>query len=491
MTTFTDLSLRNGRTFTQPTGLFINNEFVAGQGQPIESYDPYTGKQIATVHAASPEDVEKAVAAAEKAFDSWKHESSASRARLLHKLADLMERDLENLAAIEAMDSGKAYKIAQAVDIKGAIDTIRYFAGWTDKSFGQTIDTGPSSLNYTRHEPIGVVGQIVPWNFPLLIWAWKIAPAIACGNVCIIKSAEQTPLSALCAAALIKEAGFPPGVINVITGVGNVTGAAMASHPRIRKIAFTGSTPVGRSILKAAADSNLKRVTLELGGKSPNIVCEDADFEKAVESVTMGIFFNHGQNCCAGSRAYIHDGIFDRFVAAIKIRVSSLAIGDPFDEATFQGPQVSKLQFDRIMDLVEKGKAHGAEAIIGGNRHNAGDLFIEPTIFTKISQDSPLRGEIFGPVLCLERFTDLKDVVRKANDTEFGLAAGVHTKNIDKAIRLANEIESGIVWVNTYGSLPPQMPMGGFKQSGIGRDLGAQAMSEYSQIKAVQIALAG
>jgi aldehyde dehydrogenase (NAD+) len=340
---------------------------------------------------------------------------------MLTKLADLFERDMETLASIEALDNGKAVTMAK-VDIANAAGCLRYYGGWADKITGQTIDTNSETLSYTRHEPVGVCGQIIPWNFPILMWAWKIGPAIAAGNTVIIKTAEQTPLSGLYASKLIVEAGFPPGVINVISGFGRVAGAAISSHMDIDKVAFTGSTLVGRMILQAAAKSNLKKVTLELGGKSPNIVFEDADIDNAISWANFGIFFNHGQCCCAGSRLLVQESIHDKFVARFKERAAQNKLGNPFEGDTFQGPQVSQLQFDRIMEYINHGKTEGATVALGGERHGTEGYFIQPTVFTDVTPDMKIaQEEIFGPVIAVTKFKDEADAIRIGNSTSYGM----------------------------------------------------------------------
>jgi aldehyde dehydrogenase (NAD+) len=348
--------------YEQPLGLFINNEFVKGvEGKTFETINPTTEKPIVAVHEASEKDVDIAVAAARKAFEGpWRQVTPSDRGRMLTKLADLFERDADILAAIESLDNGKAINMAK-IDVAGSAGCLRYYGGWADKIHGQTIDVNPTSLTYTRHEPIGVCGQIIPWNFPLLMWSWKIGPALAAGNTVVLKTAEQTPLSGLYAAKLVKEAGFPPGVVNIISGFGRTAGAAIANHMDVDKVAFTGSTLVGRTILQASAKSNLKKVTLELGGKSPNIVFDDADIDNAISWSNFGIFYNHGQCCCAGSRILVQEGIYDKFVERFNERAAKNKLGDPFGQDTFQGPQVSQLQFDRIMSYIDhqEGWCHG------------------------------------------------------------------------------------------------------------------------------------
>lgn len=344
----------------------------------------------------------------------------SQRSRLLIKLAELFERDINTLAAIEALDNGKSITMAKS-DVQNAASCIRYYGGWADKIHGQTIDTNNQTLSYTRHEAIGVCGQIIPWNFPILMWSWKIGPAIAAGNTVVLKSAEQTPLSALYAAKLIVEAGFPPGVVNIISGFGRTAGAALSSHMDVDKIAFTGSTLVGRTILQAAAKSNLKKVTLELGGKSPNIVFDDADIDNAISWANFGIFYNHGQCCCAGSRVLVQEGIYDKFVARFKERAAKNQLGNPFEESTFQGPQVSQLQFDRIMEYIDHGKNEGATVALGGERHGDVGYFIQPTIFTDVTPEMKIsQEEIFGPVIVVQKFKDEAEAIKIGNSTAYG-----------------------------------------------------------------------
>jgi aldehyde dehydrogenase (NAD+) len=477
--------------YEQPLGLFINNEFVKGaEGKTFEVINPTNEKVITSVHEATEKDVDTAVAAARAAFEGpWRQVTPSERGRYLNKLADLMERDIDTLAAIESLDNGKAFTMAKG-DATSAIGCLRYYAGWADKIHGQTIDTNPETLTYTRHEPIGVCGQIIPWNFPLLMWSWKIGPAVAAGNTVVLKTAEQTPLSGLYAAKLIKEAGFPAGVINIISGFGRVAGAAISSHMDVDKIAFTGSTLVGRTILQAAAKSNLKKVTLELGGKSPNIVFDDADIDNAISWSNFGIFFNHGQCCCAGSRILVQEGIYDKFVERFKERAAKNKLGNPFEQDTFQGPQVSQLQFDRIMEYINHGKQSGATVAVGGDRHGDEGYFIQPTVFTDVTSDMKIaKEEIFGPVVTVQKFKDEAEAIKIGNSTEYGLAAAVHTKNVNTAIRVSNALKAGTVWINNYNLISYQAPFGGFKQSGLGRELGSYALENYTQVKTVHYRL--
>ncbi|KAJ4306721.1 aldehyde dehydrogenase (NAD(P)(+)) ald5 [Collariella sp. IMI 366227] len=480
-------------TYKQPTGLFINNEFVEGvDKKTFEVINPSTEEVICSVSEATEKDVDIAVAAARKAFDGeWRRTTPHQRGIYLLKLAEILEKNIDLLAAVESLDNGKSITMARG-DVGAVVGCIRYYGGWADKVEGKTIDISPDMFHYTRQEPLGVCGQIIPWNFPLLMLAWKIGPALATGNCIVMKTAEQTPLSALVLAQFVKEAGFPAGVLNIISGFGKVAGAAISSHMDINKVAFTGSTAVGRTIMQAAAASNLKKVTLELGGKSPNIVFNDADIEEAIGWVNFGIYYNHGQCCCAGSRIYVQEGIYDKFVEAFKKRAEENKVGDPFHEETFQGPQVSQLQYDRIMGYIKSGKEEGATVVTGGERHGDKGYFIQPTIFADVKQDMKImQEEIFGPVCAIAKFKDEDDVIQLAHDTPYGLAAAVHTKSLDTAIRISNALRAGTVWVNCYNQLHFALPFGGFGESGIGRELGEAALANYTETKSVAIKLSG
>ncbi|PHH49364.1 Aldehyde dehydrogenase [Ceratocystis fimbriata CBS 114723] len=473
--------------YEQPTGLFINNEWVKSKkNQTFEVINPSTEQVICSVHEATEEDVDIAVKAARQAFKTtWTKTSPGDRSRMLLKLADLVDNNLDLLAAVESMDNGKSITNARG-DVSSVAGCIRYYGGWADKIEGKTIDIGPDMFCYTRHEPIGVCAQIIPWNFPLLMLAWKIGPALATGNTIVLKTAEQTPLSALVFANLIKEAGFPAGVFNLLSGFGRVAGNALSHHMDVDKVAFTGSTGVGRTIMKAAAESNLKKVTLELGGKSPNIVMNDADIEETISWVNFGIYYNHGQCCCAGTRIYVQEGIYDKFLAAFKKRAEENKVGDPFHDETFQGPQVSQLQYDRIMGYIDAGKTEGATLVTGGARHGDTGYFIQPTIFADVKPDMKImREEIFGPVCAIAKFKDEQEVIDLGNDSDYGLAAAVHTRDLNTAIRISNSMKAGTVWVNCYNQLHHQLPFGGFKQSGIGRELGEAALAMYTESKTV------
>ncbi|KAB5582612.1 aldehyde dehydrogenase [Coniochaeta sp. 2T2.1] len=490
---FVELKTPITGTYKQPTGLFINNEWVEGvDKKTFEVINPTTEEVITSVCEATEKDVDIAVDAARKAFNTtWRDTTPQQRGIYLLKLAELIEKNLDLLAAVESLDNGKSISMARG-DVGAVLGCIRYYGGWADKIEGKTIDIAPDMFHYTRQEPLGVCGQIIPWNFPLLMLAWKIGPALATGNTVVMKSAEQTPLSALVFAQFIKEAGFPPGVFNLISGFGKTAGAAISAHMGIDKVAFTGSTLVGRQIMKAAASSNLKKVTLELGGKSPNIVFNDADIEKAISWVNFGIYYNHGQCCCAGSRIYVQSGIYDKFIAAFKKRAQENKVGDPFDKDTFQGPQVSQLQYDRIMGYIEEGKKEGATLEIGGGRHGDKGYFIQPTIFSNVSQDAKImQEEIFGPVCAIAKFETEEEVLKLGNDSVYGLAAAVHTQDINTAIRVSNALHAGTVWVNCYNMIHHQLPFGGYKSSGIGRELGEAALANYTQNKSVAIRLGG
>ncbi|RFU28437.1 hypothetical protein B7463_g7926, partial [Scytalidium lignicola] len=473
--------------YEQPVGLFINNEFVTSvKGQTFVTINPVTEKPITSVYEATAEDVDIAVAAARKAFrGEWKSTTPEARGRCLTKLADLIEQHLNLLSAVEALDNGKPFTMAKA-EVGFASNVLRYYGGWADKISGRVLEVDESTFNYTKQEPLGVCGQIIPWNFPLLMWSWKIGPAVATGNTVVLKTAEQTPLSGLLAARYIKEAGFPPGVINIISGFGKVAGSAITSHMDIDKVAFTGSTPVGRIVMEAAAKSNLKKVTLELGGKSPNIVFNDADIDDAISWVNFGIFFNHGQACCAGSRIYVQDGIYDEFVKRLNQRAQKIVVGDPFAPETFQGPQVSQLHYINI------GKKEGAKLEIGGSSPLSTGYFINPTIFSNVTEEMTImKEEIFGPVCAVAKFKTEEEVIRIGNSSLYGLAAGLHTKDLNTAIRVSNALEAGTVWINSYNTLHQQLPFGGYKQSGFGRELGEAALANYLQTKSVQVRLGG
>ncbi|KAL6259583.1 hypothetical protein P5V15_009500 [Pogonomyrmex californicus] len=475
------------------TGIFVNNEWHKSKSQKtFPTVNPATGEVIAEVQEGDTADIDFAVQAANKAFkrnSPWRTMDASQRGILLNRLANLIERDWKYIASLETLDNGKPYSNAYSMDIPFGAGVLRYYAGWADKWHGKVIPADGKVLAYTRHEPVGVCGQIIPWNFPLLMMAWKIAPAIATGNVIILKPAEQTPLTALYVAQLTKEAGFPDGVINVVPGYGKA-GAALVTHDKVDKIAFTGSTEVGKLIKQNAAMSNLKRTTLELGGKSPNIILQDVDINHAVETAHFGLFFNMGQCCCAGSRTYVQSKIYDEFVEKSALRAKSKTVGDPFDLKVEQGPQIDETQLNKIIDMIQSGKDQGANLVTGGERIGDKGYFVAPTVFADVKDDMTIaREEIFGPVQQILKFHDLDEVIDRANDTDYGLAAAVFTKDLNKANYIVQGLRAGTVWVNTYNMIIPQVPFGGYKQSGHGRELGEYGLEAYTEVKSVMIQL--
>jgi aldehyde dehydrogenase (NAD+) len=473
------------------TRLLIGGQWVsAHSGKTFTTTNPATGDAICEVAEADQADVDDAVKAARRAFEkgSWRRMPGAERGRALGRLADLIEKHADELARLESLDSGKPVMAAKRADLPLTIACYRYFAGWADKIQGRTIPVAGDYLCYTRHEPVGVVGQIVPWNFPLLMQAWKLAPALAAGNTIVLKPAEQTPLTALRVGELILMADFPRGVVNILPGYGPTAGAAIARHPDIDKVAFTGSTEVGRRIMEAAARSNLKRVTLELGGKNPNIVFEDAAMDEAIEGCHFGLFFNQGQCCTAGSRLFVDRKIYDGFVEKSVARALRRKVGDPFDPRTEQGPQIDAAHFDRIMGYIESGRQEGASLLCGGNRVGDRGYFIQPTVFADVNDGMKIaREEIFGPVMTIIPFDTLEEALERANQTTYGLTAAVWTRDIRKALAVANGIRAGTVWVNCYNVFDAGAPFGGFKQSGIGRELGEYGLQQYTEVKTVTI----
>jgi aldehyde dehydrogenase (NAD+) len=476
--------------------MLIDGKWVAAaSGKTFATVNPATGETLANVAEGDAEDVERAVRAARRAFDDgpWSRTAPTDRVKILLRAADLIEQNAAELAQLETLDNGKSINESLNVDIPSAAGTFRYYAGWVDKSYGQTIPSDPSFFNFTLREPVGVCGQIIPWNFPLLMAAWKLGPALACGNTVILKPAEQTPLSALRLGELLQEAGLPDGVLNIVPGFGPTAGGAMVRHPLIDKIAFTGSTDVGKEIHRETAGT-LKRVSLELGGKSPNIVFADADVEAAVQGALMGVFFNQGQVCCAGTRLFVEQTMHDEFADTLAKHAGSIPQGPGIDPSSQIGPLVSKEQLDRVTSYLDIGKKEGAKAIAGGERNTGPGLekgyFVKPTVFTGVKNDMRIaQEEIFGPVVSVIPFKDESDAVLQGNNTFYGLAAGVWTKDVSKAHRVARSIRAGTLWVNCYNVFGASAPFGGYKQSGYGRELGSYSLDLYTQIKTVWMKL--
>jgi aldehyde dehydrogenase (NAD+) len=437
------------------------------------------------------EDVDAAVDAAREAFDNgpWRKMDARDRGALIYKLAELIEEEAEELAALETLDNGKPISESRAADIPLVVDCLKYYAGWADKIQGKTIPIRGDFFCYTRREPVGVVGQIIPWNFPALMVAWKWGPALAAGCTIVMKPAEQTPLTCLRMARLAQKAGIPDGVINAVPGYGPTAGAALVKHPGVDKIAFTGEGATARIIQKEAAAS-MKRLTFELGGKSPNVIFADADLEEAINGAHMALYFNQGQCCCAGSRLFIDEKVYDEVVDRIAEKNRSTRIGDPFDPQTQQGPQIDKAQFDKILKYVEYGKQDGAKCVTGGKQHGSKGFFVEPTLFANVTDDMRIaREEIFGPVMSALKFKSLDEIIHRSNDTNFGLAAAVWTRDVGKAHRYASQVRAGTVWVNCYDVFDAAAPFGGFKESGLGRELGEAGLDNYTETKTVTVSL--
>ena len=491
------LNSKTAEFFSRQHRMLIDGRFVlAASGKTFPVYNPATGEVVAKVPEAEAEDVDRAVIAARRAFDEgpWTRKmSNSERGQLLWKLADLLQANLEEFAEIESLDNGKPLSVARVADVPLAVDMFRYMAGWATKISGSTLSfsTPGAFHSYTMREPIGVVGQIIPWNFPLLMAAWKLAPALAAGCTVVLKVAEQTPMSGLRLAELFDQAGFPPGVVNILTGYGEGAGAPLAAHPLVDKIAFTGSTEVGKLIVQASA-GNLKKVSLELGGKSPAIVFPDADLDRAIAGTASAIFFNQGQCCCAGSRLFVHESIYDKVLQGVSDIAGGINMGPGLDPQTAMGPLVSEEQFDKVTGYIDSGIKEGAKVAAGGKRHGDRGYFVQPTVLTNTKPSMKvMREEIFGPVVCAESFSDadLDRVAREANDTIYGLAASVWTRDLSTAHKMARRIRSGTVWINCHNVFDASLPFGGYKQSGWGREMGEEVLHNYTEIKAVTAAL--
>ncbi|WP_285769108.1 aldehyde dehydrogenase family protein [Peribacillus sp. SI8-4] len=472
-------------------GLYINGEYVpAGSGKTFDVINPATEEVIAQVSEAQTEDINLAVQAARKAFDEgdWPEMKAATRSHLLYTFANLLEDNREELAQLESLDNGKPYKVALTDDVDGSVQHFRYYSGFATKIQGKTTQVSPEYVNYTVHEPVGVVGQIIPWNFPLLMAAWKLGSALAVGCTVVIKPASETPLSLLYIAALFKEAGFPDGVVNIVPGSGRVAGEAIITHKLVDRLSFTGSTAVGKEVMKKAADQ-IKGVTLELGGKSPAIILEDADLEEAIEGAFNGTMYNHGQNCSACTRIYVHRKHYEQVVQALAERVNMLKLGPGMDPETDMGPLVSAKQQQTVLGYIEQGKKEGARLVTGDGKAFETGYFVQPAIFADVEDDMTIaREEIFGPVMSVLVFDTVEEVIRRANDSDYGLAASVWTENIKTGHYISRKLQAGTVWINDVGLEWESMPFGGYKQSGIGREMGGEyGLENYTEVKSVYV----
>ena len=480
------------RPQVRQTQCFIGGKWIpSASGKTFETIHPATKEVIAQVAEGDRDDIDLAVDAARSQFDGgeWSKMDARDRGTLMTKLAELIEAEADELAALETLDNGKPISDSRAADIPLVIDCLRYYAGWADKIQGKTVPIRGDFFCYTRREPVGVVGQIIPWNFPALMAAWKWGPALVAGCTIVMKPAEQTPLTCLRMARLAQKAGIPDGVINVVPGYGPTAGAALVEHPGVDKIAFTGELATAQIIQRSAAET-MKRLTFELGGKSPNVIFADADLDAAAAGAHFALYFNQGQCCCAGSRLFVEDSIHDEMVDRLIDSNKNRRLGDPFDLETEQGPQVDQAQFDKILKYVEYGKKDGADCVSGGKRHGDEGFFVEPTLFTNVTDEMRIaKDEIFGPVLSVLKFSDVDEIVRRANNTNFGLAAAVWTRDVAKAHRFAAKVRAGTVWVNCYDVFDTAAPFGGFKQSGLGRELGEAGLDAYTESKTVTVAL--
>lgn len=476
----------------RPGRMLIDGKWAdARSGKTFETINPATGEVLTKIAEGGKEDVDLAVKSARRAFEEgpWSKMDARDRGKLLYKIGELIEKNLEELAVMETLDNGKPITQSRTVDVPYTAETFYYYAGWADKIHGETIPVRGKMFNYTLREPVGVVGQIIPWNFPLLMAAWKLGPALACGNTVVLKPSKFTSLTCLRLAELCTEAGLPRGVLNVVTGPGETAGAAIARHPDIDKVAFTGETTTGKFIMRTASDT-LKRVSLELGGKSPNIVFADADMAGAVKGALMGIFFNQGECCCAASRLFLEKPLHDKFVEQMTSFAKKMKVGDPMDPKTEMGPLVSQGQFNKVMSYIEAGKGEGAKLLCGGNRLGEKGFFVKPTIFDNVRDNMRIaREEIFGPVVSTLTFRNLDEAIKQGNLTQYGLAAAVWTRDIKKAHTAARMLRAGTVWINTYNAFDVASPFGGYKQSGFGRELGIHALELYTQIKSVWVDL--